>query len=67
MICQTCGRKEAEEGRPDCFRCRVSTIGVTFVGGGGYGRTIFKQRTNAEFINEYVPPGAEPVERGCWT
>lgn len=67
--CGTCGRKPAETGRSECFRCRVSTVGINFVGGGGYGRKTFHERTNAEFVNEMVPKGKniEPVPRGCWT
>jgi uncharacterized protein (UPF0179 family) len=48
MTCRTCGRKPAEEGKQECFRCRVSTVGFRFEGGGGYGRTAFHDRTISE-------------------
>lgn len=67
MICATCGVKQAEEGHQECFHCRVLSVGFSFVGGGGYGRKIFAARTNQEFINEMVPEGAVPVERGVWS
>jgi hypothetical protein len=52
VIC-TCG-KDAEPGKEECFRCRVSSVGFTFIGGGGYGRVNFAERTNAEYLNEHV-------------
>jgi hypothetical protein len=52
MIC-ACGR-DAEPGKEECFRCRVSTVGFSFVGGGGYGRHAFTERTNAEWLSENV-------------
>jgi hypothetical protein len=58
MRCR-CG-KDAEPGREECFRCRVSSVGFAFVGGGGYGRDAF-QRTNTEFLNENV--GFDHAER----
>jgi len=70
VTCETCGVKPAEEGRKECFRCRVSTIGINFVGGGGYGRKTFHDRTTSEYINEFVPknnPNIAPADRGCWT
>lgn len=42
-----CGKK-AEEGRDECFLCRVSGVAFTFRGGGGYGREAFHNMTNAE-------------------
>jgi hypothetical protein len=54
VTCRSCGRKEAEPGQAECFHCRVATVGYAFVGGGGYGRRAFKERTNAEFIAEHV-------------
>jgi hypothetical protein len=42
----------------------VRSVGFNFVGGGGYGRETFHKRTTQEFINEMVPEGATPVERG---
>jgi hypothetical protein len=58
-----CG-KPVEPGSDECFLCRVRSVGFNFVGGGGYGRETFHERTTAEFINENVPEGAVPVERG---
>lgn len=52
MICQ-CG-KDAEPGKVECFRCRVSSVSYRFIGGGGYGRASFVGRTNQEFLNEHV-------------
>jgi hypothetical protein len=61
-----CG-KPVEAGHDECFLCRVRSVGFSFVGGGGYGRETFAARTNQEFINENVPDGAVPVERGVWS
>ena len=61
MICETCGAKEAEVGHPECFRCRVASVGFAFVGGGGYGRETFSKRTNYEFLNETI--GRDHPER----
>lgn len=52
MICQ-CG-KDAEPGKEECFRCRVSSVTYRYIGGGGYGRASFVGRTNQEFLNEHV-------------
>lgn len=54
MICETCGVKEAETGRPECFRCRIASVSYRWIGGGGYGRASFAGRTNTEFLNEHV-------------
>lgn len=71
MICDTCGAKEAEVGRTECFRCRVATVGFSFVGGGGYGRATFTERTNAEFIAEHVGdvrrPEVEHMDGRVWS
>lgn len=48
-----CG-KAAEKGKGECFRCRVGSIGFTFVGGGGYGRKMFSARTNEEKRREVL-------------
>lgn len=52
MSCQ-CGR-DAEPGKEECFRCRVSSVGFAFRGGGGYTRDSFRNSTNTEFLNEHV-------------
>lgn len=52
--CITCGRKPAESGREECFRCRVSSVGFGFAGGGGHGREAFSRGTNTEWLNEHV-------------
>jgi hypothetical protein len=54
VICTECGIKDAEDGTTTCFRCRVSSVGFSFVGGGGYGRANFVERTNQEYLNENV-------------
>jgi len=48
-----CG-KDAETGRSECFNCRVRSVGFAFVGGGGYGRDSFHERTNSERRNEIL-------------
>jgi hypothetical protein len=48
-----CG-KDAEPGKEECFRCRVSSVTYRYIGGGGYGRASFAGRTNQEFLNEHV-------------
>lgn len=53
VLCETCGIKYAEQGRPECFHCRVSSVGFGFIGGGGYGREAW-QRTTTEFLNENI-------------
>lgn len=67
MICQECCLRDAEPGSLECFHCRVASVAFTFTGGGGYGRKNFAARTTEEFKNEFVPEGAEPVERGVWS
>lgn len=42
-----CG-KPAEEGRDECFLCRVRGVGFSFVGGGGKTRQTFHDYTVAE-------------------
>jgi hypothetical protein len=37
-----------------CFRCKVKSIGFSFVGGGGYGRQAFHDRTTREVEREIV-------------
>lgn len=43
-----------------CFACRSHGVGITFRGGGGYGRKNFNERTNAEFLRENDGPGTIP-------
>lgn len=43
-----------------CFHCRIQGVGITFRGGGGYGRKQFNESTNAEFIRENSVEGSEP-------
>ena len=62
MTCQ-CG-KDVEPGRGECFRCRVSTVGFSFAGGGGYGRSNFTERTNAEWLNEHVGDVKQGLKEG---
>lgn len=42
-----------------CFKCRCVGVGITFRGGGGYGRAQFNAGTNAEFIRENQAAGSE--------
>ena len=62
MNCR-CG-KEREPGSDTCFRCRVASVGFAFVGGGGYGRSAFSSRTNAEFLNETVGDVKQKLKDG---
>lgn len=48
-----CG-KDAEEDRTECFNCRVRSVGFSFVGGGGYTRDSFHDRTISERRNEIL-------------
>ena len=41
-------RTAEDNGSEICFLCRVRTVGITFVGGGGYGRQSFHDRTISE-------------------
>lgn len=54
-LCVTCHSKMSENGRDECFRCRVASVGFTFRGGGHmYGRHNFAERTNAEYVAEHI-------------
>jgi hypothetical protein len=54
-LCVTCHSKMSEDGRDECFRCRIATVGFGFRGGGHlYGRDNFSSRTNAEYVAEHV-------------
>jgi hypothetical protein len=60
-LCVTCHRKLSEDGRDECFRCRVGSVGFTFRGGGHmYGRHNFAERTNAEFVAEHIGDTKRP-------
>ena len=55
QMCKTPGCNRVSEADSDiCFRCRVKTVGFSFVGGGGYTRESFHERTTAEFLRENV-------------
>ncbi|MET0885034.1 MAG: hypothetical protein ABWX92_01165 [Mycetocola sp.] len=55
MICDECGQRQAEPGRNECYRCKITSIGFGFRGGGHlYGRENFSARTNAEYVAEHV-------------
>lgn len=44
------------------YREKLRSIGFNFVGGGGYGRKAFSERTTAEVQREMAKnPDAEPV------
>jgi hypothetical protein len=61
IFCRECSTKEAEHGSDICFRCRVSTVGFGFRGGGHmYGRGSFSERTNAEYVAEHVGDVKQP-------
>ena len=55
-FCPACERegkmRPCEPGKDECFKHRVSTIGFKFIGGGGYTREAFHERTNQEFLIE---------------
>ena len=42
----------------------MSTVGFAFVGGGGYGRSTFTERTNAEWLNENVGDVKQKLKDG---
>lgn len=53
--CTGCGRTLVPlRADGECFRCHVRGIGFTFVGGGGYGRAAFSERTKTEYLAEHV-------------
>jgi hypothetical protein len=48
-LCRECVvRTEETPGSELCFLCRVRSVGFSFVGGGGYTRHSFHERTTAE-------------------
>ena len=48
-LCRQCVvRTEETPGSELCFLCRVRSVAFSFVGGGGYTRHSFHERTNAE-------------------
>lgn len=48
-LCATClVRSEETPGSELCFLCRVRSVGFSFVGGGGYTRASFHERTTSE-------------------
>ena len=53
-----CGA-QAETGREECFRCRVSSIGFTFNGGALQGRAGFKHMTKNEWLREHLHVDSE--------
>lgn len=52
-ICE-CGREftEAQSSGAHCFRCKLDGIRFNWVGGGGYGRKAFHDKTNTEVMRE---------------
>lgn len=71
VICDECGQRQAEAGRDICYRCKITSIGWGFRGGGHlYGRENFSARTNAEYVAEHVGdvnrPGIAHVGSGGW-
>ena len=55
MLCPECEKRSVSGHLKTCYPCHVKSLGWTFRGGGHlYGRNNFKDRTNAEFINEHV-------------
>lgn len=55
MVCPECERRSVSGTLKTCYPCHVRSIGFTFRGGGFQaGRSNFKARTNAEFVNEHV-------------
>ena len=49
--CTTCSR-EHDRDADLCFGCHIKGVGFSFVGGGGYGRKNFHERTTAEVVRE---------------
>ena len=60
--CEDCGERKDNLRDGVCFRCRVSTVGFTYVGGGGYGREQFHNMTNAEMAREQMGDGVLGVD-----
>lgn len=55
--CPECGgraRQQDVEQHGCCFRCKIGGLSFQFVGGGGYGRQNFHDRTTAEVQREIV-------------
>ena len=50
VLCRECLVRTAEDGSVEeiCFHCRVASVGFSFVGGGGYTRQSFHDRTISE-------------------
>ena len=46
--CHVCNKRLPEEGSDECFHCRVSSVGFSFAGGGGYTRGQWNTKTIAE-------------------
>ena len=55
MLCPECERRRIANGHTTCYPCHLRGIGFTYRGGGhNWGRQNFKDRTNAEWVNEHV-------------
>jgi hypothetical protein len=46
--CHRCNKRLPEADSDICFHCRVASVGFSFVGGGGYTRQHWNERTVAE-------------------
>jgi hypothetical protein len=61
----SCGRSftEAQSSGDVCFKCKLSSVGFTYKGGGGFGRAAFHEGTNreaeAEIVREAAKNGVE--------
>ena len=54
-LCRECLVRTAEDnGSETCFLCRVSSVGFSFRGGGGYTQQSFHDYTNAERRSEIL-------------
>lgn len=54
MLCPECEKRRIAEGHKTCYPCHVRSVGFRFVGGGGYGRQAFHERTTNEFLTRFA-------------
>lgn len=65
VLCSDCEREISPNDEQSlkygcCFRCRALSVGVTWIGGGGYGKQNFHDGSLAQAIRENVVDGSEP-------
>lgn len=54
MLCPECEKRSVSGHLKTCYPCHIGSIGFSFVGGGGYGRQAFKERTTNEFLTQFA-------------